>query len=279
MAFAADQNLTWREDRSNADDDYARNRIRHQVVPVLQTLNPSLLTTFSTTVERLRAAETLVRESLEQTATVVLKTDGGQTTIDLVTLRTLSEPQFRLTEWLRPFGFSFGQATAVWQAIGQGTGQEFGSATHRLIHERDRLTLWPVGTTTETVEFPFTLAEPLPEQITLSARQRFRLEIVDKPASFDPPTDPKTACFDADRLTFPLTIRHWQAGDRFRPLGLNGSKLVSNLLADERVPRLEREETLVLESGGEIAWVLGRRLDHRFRVTDKTRRILWVQPD
>ncbi len=274
--YAAGHKLDWREDRSNATDDYARNLLRHQVVPVLQQVNPNLLQTFSSTVERLRAAEILMRESLEQAAKVVLKTDKQQTYIDLTTLRTLSEPAFRLAEWLRSFGFSYQHATDIWQSIDRGTGQEFLSATHRLMHERDQLVLVPITEISTSAALPIVLYEPLPEWVTLPDQHQLQFKRFDKPTAFSLPTDAATTCLDADRLTFPLQIRQWQPGDRFRPLGLNGSKLVSDLLADLHMPRLAREQILVLESGGQIAWVIGQRLDHRFRVTARTRHILSV---
>lgn len=272
--YATAQQLDWRDDRSNRNDYYARNRIRHQVVPVLQHLNPNLLHTLDATLDRLRAAETLVQHELERTVSAVVTTHNAVTEIDLISLRNLSEPIFRLSEWLRPFGFTYQQTTAIWQAIGQGSGQEFGSATHRLIHERDRLTLVAPSAATDV---NLVLAEWPDQGVAVSTTHQLTFQHFDKPADFTPPTDPFIASFDADQLTLPLTIRRWQEGDRFRPLGLNGQKLVSDLLADQKVPRLAREQTQVLLAGDQIAWVLGRRLDHRFRTTAHTRRIIQVR--
>ncbi|MBC8155793.1 MAG: tRNA lysidine(34) synthetase TilS [Bacteroidetes bacterium] len=275
--YAIGHQLDWREDRSNADDHYARNRIRHHVVPVLQGINPNLLHTLTATIDRLRAAQTLAQHELDRTAEIVLNAAGATTQIDLVSLRTLTEPAFRLAEWLRPFGFTYQQTTAMWQAIGQGRGQEFRSGTHRLIHEQDGLTLTPILATTAP-DSDLVLVTEVPDyQLSISPTHRLIFQIFDKPVDFMPPADPLIASFDADQLTLPLTIRRWQSGDRFRPLGLNGQKLVSDLLADQKVPRLEREQIRVLLAGDRIAWVIGKRLDHRFRTTALTRRIVQVQ--
>lgn len=272
--YATDHQLDWREDRSNQSDYYARNRIRHHVVPVLQSINPGLLQTLNTTLERLRAAETLMQQELDRSASLVVKTTDSTTQIDLISLRMLPQPTFRLAEWLRPFGFTYQQSTAIWQAIGQGQGQEFGSATHRLVHERNQLIVsrnLPVETA------PVIKLLALPENpVLLSSDSELRFRVFDKPANFEFPADPKVASFDADTLAFPLTIRRWQEGDRFRPLGMKGTKLVSDLLADLKVPRLEREQTYVLAADEQIAWVIGYRLSHPFRVRAQTKRVMQV---
>ena len=95
-------------------------------------------------------------------------------------------------------------------------------------------------------------------------------------ADFSFPTDPNVACLDADQLRFPVLIRPWQQGDRFRPLGLSGQKLVSDLLNDRKVSRTDREKVAVLVADGAIAWVIGHRIGHLFRVTERTNRIAQI---
>lgn len=269
--YAVQQQLVWREDASNADDKYARNRIRHHVVPVLQALNPGLMQTLPTTVERLRAAETLMRTELDQSWQTTADQQGETYCIDLKKLRRLPEPAFRLAEWLRPFGFTVQQAKLIWKTAGQESGQEFHSATHRLIHEPAGLVLAPVG---RTERYSLTLAEWPVECVTISDQLTITFETFERTEDFQPAADLTIASLDADRLTGSLTIRTWQPGDRFRPLGLGGSKLVSDFLNDLKLTRLEREQTLVLLADNTIAWVVGKRIDHRFRITNQTRRIV-----
>jgi tRNA(Ile)-lysidine synthase len=90
------------------------------------------------------------------------------------------------------------------------------------------------------------------------------------------PVIPLTAAIDLDRVTFPVTVRHWEPGDRFMPLGMKQMKKISDFLIDMKIPVSEKEKVLLLLSGDEIMWVMGYRIDDRYRVTTQTRRILFV---
>ena len=277
-AHAEAYGLTYCEDRSNTDDKYARNRIRHHVVPVLTDLNPGLWQTLPRTVERLRAAETLVRAELDRSWRALIEPTANGLFLPTDKLLAQSEPAFRLAEWLKPFGFTQDQTSQMIESLGRQTGQVFQSPTHRLTH--DRLSNGAVGLLLELEPtrnaYELTLTGWPTAPIDVAGLFTLTIETFDKPADFRPPTDPNIACLDADRLMLPLTIRPWQLGDRFRPLGLSGTKLVSDLLNDLKLPRAEREQTAVVLSGNEIAWVIGHRIGHLFRVTAETNRILMV---
>ena len=268
--YIDEQKLTYREDSSNADDKYARNRIRHHVVPVLTDLNPGFWQTLPRTVERLRAAEVLMRAELDRSWQTIAEPHEAGTLLPIAKLLALPELAFRLMEWLKPFGFTTDQATQIMATLTQPVGQVFLSATHRLTHERPGLLLEPLPIQTN---YEIVLTDWPTAPIDVAGRFILTVDVFDKPADFRPPTDPNIVCFNAARLVFPLTIRPWQSGDRFRPLGLNGHKLVSDLLNDLKLARTEREQTAVLLSDDEIAWVIGYRIDHRFRITGETKRI------
>ena len=268
--YAEINELTYREDSSNADDKYARNRIRHHVVPVLTHLNPGLWQTLPRTTDRLRATETLVQAELDRSWHDVAEPLGKQILLATHKLLALTELSFRLNEWLKPMGFTTDQVEQMVRSLGQPVGQVFGSATHRVTHERSGLLLEPLPA---FAEYEVRLIEWPGAPVVIEEQFRLTIELVDKGADFWPDSNPNIACLDADKVTFPLLIRPWRQGDRFRPLGLTGHKLVSDLLNDLKLSRSEREQTAVLESGGMIAWVIGRRIDHRFRVTAATKRI------
>lgn len=173
-------------------------------------------------------------------------------------------------EWLKPLGFTTDQARQVADMLGKPTGQVIQSTTHRVVHERTGLLIeaLPEQTAIDV------LVPDWPEKVLDVSKERtLTIEVTDKPTEFNPSSDPAIASLDADQLAFPLHIRQWKQGDRLRPLGLKGHKLVSDLLNDLKLSRTEREQTVVLISGGEIAWVVGRRIAHRFRVTAQTRKI------
>ena len=268
--FAEEQKLVYREDSSNASDKYARNRIRHHIVPVLTDLNPSLWQTLPRTIERLRAAETLMKAELDRSWRETAEQRTEQTLLPIDKLKTLPELAFRLAEWLKPLGFTVDQVEQMITSLNRPNGQVFLSATHRIMHERNGLLIEPLSVQTA---YEIMLDDWPGVPIEIGKQFTLTVDVFDKPANFRPPTDPTIACFDDDRLQFPLTIRPWQRGDRFRPLGLNGHKLVSDFLNDYKLTRTEREQAAVLLVDGQIAWVIGRRIDHYFRVQAETRRI------
>ncbi|MBD2755407.1 tRNA lysidine(34) synthetase TilS [Spirosoma validum] len=269
-AYAETQRLTYREDSSNAEDKYARNRIRHHVVPVLTEVNPGLWQTLPRTTERLRASETLVQAELTRSWQAIHEQYGEKILLPISKLLTLAERAFCLSEWLRPMGFTVDQTEQMSNVLSQPVGQVFLSATYRVTHERNGLMLEPLRL---VPDYELKLTEWPAEPIAVAGQFTLAVEFIDKPTDFQPVTKSNVAVLDAEKLTFPITIRPWRQGDRFRPLGLSGHKLVSDLLNDLKLSRSEREKTAVLLSGDSIAWVIGRRIDHRFRITQATRRI------
>jgi tRNA(Ile)-lysidine synthase len=274
--YADEQKLAYREDSSNANDKYARNRLRHHVVPVLTDLNPGLWQTLPRTVERLRAADVLVRLELDRSWREIIELVGKQTLLPTEKLLALPELSFRLSEWLKPFGFTTDQAIQMVASLTQEIGQKFQSPTHRIIHER--LSSGATGLLLEELPvmstYDITLTDWPIAPVDVAGQFLLSVDRFLKPENFRPDANPDVAYLDADRLLFPLTIRPWRQGDRFRPLGLNGHKLVSDLLNDLKVSRSEREQTAVLLSGDSIAWVISRRIDHHFRVTNETKSVV-----
>ena len=280
--YARQHHLTFREDSSNADDKYARNAIRHHVVPVLTGLNPNLLPeTLPRTVARLQAAERIVRGELDRAWLNTAQHQEQFVFLPTHKLIDLSEPAFYLAEWLKPYGFFPDQTDAMLASLNRETGQVFRTKTHRVSHDRRILNgatqtglfLEPLPT---LAPYEIVLANWSGEPIAVPNVGTLHAEAVDRSADFRFSTDPASACFDADTLAFPLTIRPWQTGDRFRPIGMRGTKLVSDLLNDLKLTRTEREQTAVLLSGNQLAWVIGRRMAHEFRITDATERIIRI---
>ncbi|MBC3784492.1 tRNA lysidine(34) synthetase TilS [Spirosoma utsteinense] len=281
-AYVAIRNLSYREDRSNADDKYARNRIRHHVTPILHELNPGLWHTLPRTVERLRAAEALVRDELDRSWQVVATPVMNGFFLPADKLLAQPELAFRLTEWLKPYGFTEGQTLQMIESLHRQTGQTFLSAgineavtriTHDRLNKMTGLLLEPFRAHT-----PYEIDVASWSGVPINVAGYFTLTfgVEAKPAGFTPATDPNSACLDADQVVFPVTIRPWQLGDRFRPLGMAGTKLVSDLLNDLKLSRHEREQTAVVLSQGQIVWVIGRRIDHQYRVTTRTKNVLTI---
>ena len=161
-----------------------------------------------------------------------------------------------LFEWLRDYGFNEDQVRFIHEAKNGQPGKVFFSLTHRVTIERDGLELTP-------------LCQQQDAHAELSYQQ------IVKDEHFEIDESPKVAQLDYDKLTFPLELRKWQAGDRFHPLGMKGSKLLSDFFVDQKMTTRQKEECLVLTTANdEIVWVVGRRIDDRYKVTDKTKTVL-----
>lgn len=196
LAYATEHGLTYREDSSNADDKYARNRIRHQVVPTLTGLNPNLLyETLPRTLARLRAAETLVGGELARSWQTVAQVKENSVWIPAEKLLSLTEPAFRLAEWLKPHGFGEEQVALMLASLARPVGQVFTSATHRVTHERTGLLLEPLP---PLADYEITLIDWPDAPVTVPGVGTLHFERFDKPTDFRPPADPTVACFDAD---------------------------------------------------------------------------------
>ena len=266
--YAEEHTLVWREDRSNASDDYQRNLLRHRVIPSLLTLNPNLWSTFATTAERMRATEQLLKAEVSRFTQKAVRRENEQVGIDLSTLQSHSQPTLLLSEVLKPYGFSYAQARSVASQIDPPTvGKTFSSGQWDLLIDRLQLILYqPSSPVSSSVAVQFSDKEVTWNGHRLVIQRHHQPQYTIRP-------HPRVAAVDEDKLVFPLTIRRWQQGDRFCPLGMKQHKKLSDFLIDQKVSRLEKESVYVLLSENTIVWVMGHRIDHRYRITAATK---WV---
>ena len=268
-AYAQQHQLEWREDASNASDAYRRNQLRHHVVPLLQQLNPNLLSTYERTRERLRATEQVLLAEVKRVKKDAYKKVEGNVWLDKAVLRKHPQATLLLAEMICPYGFSYQQARdiAVYLFPEATVGQRFFSAQYTLFVERAHLVIAknnerPLATKTiqvsdQRIELPW-----LTLTLTVRSARNYPL-----------PRQPHVAALDADQLRFPLQLRPWQAGDWFYPLGMEHRKKLSDFLIDQKVPRHRKASVYVLTSEENIVWVVGWRIDHRSRVTDQTQKV------
>jgi len=270
VKYAVENQVQWREDRSNNTDNYARNKIRHHVIPVLQQLNPSLETTFLHTSERLRAANVLLDEYLAKWNSGIAEVHGDVMRIPIRSLREETEPAYRLLGILQPYGYSYPQAKDIVRAVGGIPGKRFQSSSHVLLVDREDLILRSRLDASERDE---TLVSS--DQETFEwGHFRFTMQWKAEPA----PRDVDRIVLDADQVAFPLKVRKWRQGDVFCPFGMHGKrKKVSDLLVDKKVNLFEKENVCVLINGNEqIMWVVGLRADERFRARENSKKNLVI---
>jgi tRNA(Ile)-lysidine synthase len=270
--YLVENRLIWREDASNDSPVYQRNRLRQQVLPVLREINPNLDNTLAATAERVGGAEEIVRRYVENVASQARRDEAEATYLDLAPLASAAAPALVLHELLRDFGFAWPVVKEIVAAFDGPAGKQFDSPTHRLVKDRGQLVITPrrlaqYGT--------FQLAEGQEDLLADGLRLRTTYH---EGTGYEIPRSRSTAALDVDKLKFPLTLRRWQEGDWFMPLGMKGKKHLSDFLIDQKVPLNLKDEVRVLTSAdGKICWVVGWRVDERFKVDEATTRVVAVQ--
>jgi tRNA(Ile)-lysidine synthase len=263
--FAKENNVEWREDSSNASDNYLRNKLRHDVIPILKELNPSLLHSFENTISNLQQSKSLVDDASQIVYRKVITDINFQKRINLTELIQLSNYHAYLYQWLEPLGFS------DWDSINDlvvaQSGKQVLSETHVLLKDRNELILFPKQNGIE------------PSNFLISKNQReikFPLNITFFNVDDISVNTTNTIFVDESKLQFPLEIRKWREGDWFYPLGMNGKKKLSKFFKDEKFSLLDKSNTWLLCFENQIVWVVGKRQDERFKVTEQTTKILKI---
>ncbi len=271
IQYAQTEGLAWREDSSNQKDGYQRNLIRNHIVPQLRKINPSLETTFLTTVERLRQAEAFFNE---QITTIRQQACWQQATEYYINIQALQDKPWALVvlwELLKPFGFHFASLKKH-LASPPATGIRLQSASHYLYVDRGQWIVTPCSPPASPAVYP------LEATTTTLNILHYTLQCAQVPRSqYQLVADKAVAALDQAKLQFPLVVRRWQPGDAFYPLGMQQRKKLSDFLIDNKVPRPLKAQVWVVTSGGAIVWVIGYRIDNRFKVTDSTQQVYEIR--
>ncbi len=269
--YAGERRLPHRTDASNLQSKYARNRIRHMLIPVMKELNPSFLATMKQNMRTLSEVAQLHSTFVDRVRSEVMKPrpDGFEIPVD--SLKSLAPRSTWLYELFSPFGFTRSQCEGVGHMLVAGTGKQSHSLSHTLYRDREKLILIQSG---NRAEGPYMLQLPeqesrLPVPMDVERIERRDLEKV--------PEDPRTACLDMELLRFPLIVRRWRAGDFFYPLGMDRKKKLSDFFVDQKIPLPEKRRLWILTSGEDVIWIPGYRIDQRYRITDKTSIVLFLR--
>ncbi|MGB3466860.1 MAG: tRNA lysidine(34) synthetase TilS [Cyclobacteriaceae bacterium] len=266
LAYATKHSLEWREDISNASDKYHRNYIRQKVVPALTAINPSFEQNFSFTTDRIALAEKALAKMVDQyrERCVVQKTDHLQ-----IDCKQIGEYAL-LYEILRPYGFSLRQSVDIF-SDSEISGKEYFSEQYWLVKDREYLVLTEKPTERQSV-----LLEQDDRAMT-AGKLKLNISVTENQVKILP--DPAIAILDYDKLKFPLKIRDWKEGDKFRPLGMRGKKKVSDFMIDNKIPLNLKKSYRVLESAGEIVWLIGLRIDERYKINETTEKVYQIELD
>ncbi|MCA1756537.1 MAG: tRNA lysidine(34) synthetase TilS [Bacteroidales bacterium] len=262
--YATDNNILFREDSSNSDTKYIRNRIRHIVLPAMEEISDGTVSRLAETAERLTGSyDILLSETGKKYDQIFSQRDKliYASRIELLSLEPLETYIFEL---FRRFGISSQQINGVINLLKSPSGKVINTSSHRILADRKNIIIKPRYEN----EAEQMVVES--EEALLSVTSHFKAEKVE-PAYFNPSSDSSVAWIDADKIKYPLSIRRWIPGDTFQPFGMGGrSKKVSDLLTDHKLSLFQKEKVSLLVSGGEVVWVIGIRADYRYRITAET---------
>ncbi len=264
--YAKKNQLSWREDSSNLQPYYLRNKIRLTVIPKIKEISPSFLENFQQTIAHLKGSRQLLHDYITRLQTELFQQTSAGYTISLAALKTLTPQPAYLYELFKEFGFT--DWKGLRHLLNAPSGKQLFSSTHRLLKDRDWLFVTPLK---EQENNPKTGIDGSVGRITRPFSMRWNeVSQIERKA-------PTIVYVDKETLKFPLTIRKWKKGDYFYPFGMNSKKKISKFFKDEKYSLLAKESQWLLCSGDAIVWVIGKRADNRFRVTSDTRAILKIE--
>ena len=278
---------TFVTDSTNLVDDVVRNKIRLNVLPQLAEINPSVTEAILTTANHLSDVEAIVQESLKEALEKAVHFFYSESSVsqsslskhpfqlDLTTVRAFPSPAYLLFYILKPLGFSSSQITEMVSHLDGQTGQLWYSSTHELTHDRGFFMVLPREEgEPRTLVIPETGRYVYDEQLSLRLTERTLAP--SSIVSFS--KNPTIVDLDASSIRFPLTLRRVAEGERFTPLGMRGSQLVSDFLTNLKRNRFEKRNQLVLlDATGTILWVLGLRINDHFKMTPQSTSCLRIE--
>ncbi|MFW5663770.1 MAG: tRNA lysidine(34) synthetase TilS [bacterium] len=270
--YCNEHEIRYREDATNEETKYIRNKIRHQVVPHLKEINPSFNDSMVKLSSLAEQTNQLLHYLLEKESGNFVKEKGGKLWIDISRLQRYPSVALILYQLLHPYGFQGAMIEEIAHSLEGQPGKKLYSATHLCLRDRQHLIVSPyeqktdfprkqIGRNTQEVRFPG-------GKLQLYLHDAFAIEQIRK--------DQNIVYLDVDKLQFPLTLRNFEDGDYFYPFGMSGKKKLSDFFVDEKVPLTNKKNIGLLCSGEDIVWVIGMRADERYRITKPVGKVLEI---
>ncbi len=272
LSYAKQNNISYVEDSTNSETKFTRNKIRHNLFPVLRDINPNFEFALKKDIEYLNDTEFIFRREIEKTKKEIIETEQEVIKINISKLKQLNPMKIYLYEILSEYGFNETNINDILSCLDEISGKQFFSKTHRLVKDRQYIFIDVIKNNTTNDFFLIdncqsSLIHPLKMQIELLRDLKF----------INISKDKNIAMLDADLLKFPLILRKWRQGDSFVPFGMKKEKKLSDYFTSNKYSLLDKENQWILCSEEKIVWLVSERIDDRFRISNKTKNILKIE--
>ncbi len=284
-AFAKENGIQWVEDYTNQETVYLRNKIRHNIIPIFDEMKNNARQSLNFSIDCLSSENDLYRSLLEEKFASIEHVDGDCRSIDVKYFLENENGRQLLFEWVRRYGFNFEQSESMFEAMKNGKSgvmfyndnirhQDTKTPRHQVSVQKDKIEIFEEREGEEEIIIESqNLRISESQKLINTATQQLILSTYVKDADFKLIKDPKVAAqFDMDKIAFPLKLRHWKKGDRFKPLGMKGSKLLSDFFNDLGFSEYQKRNVWIMEdSNGLILWVVGYRINDKVKILDSTK--------
>ncbi|MEO8885324.1 MAG: tRNA lysidine(34) synthetase TilS [Mucilaginibacter sp.] len=267
QAVISENNIAYVEDSSNASTKYARNKIRHEVIPHLKALNPNLEATFENNLQHFRELEQLLELTVANMRQQIMIVKGDEVHIAVRGIQALKPQSLLLYKLLQPYGFNETTIGDILSSLDKHAGRVFESEGYKLVLDRAQYILSPKKKNT----LQALLINEADHTIHYGA---YRLTLLHDDSALIIKNNPMAVAIDAALLIYPLTVRAWQTSDYFYPLGMKTRKKLSDFFINQKIALHEKAEIPILVNGnGDIIWIGGYRPDDRYKVTNNTKKV------
>jgi tRNA(Ile)-lysidine synthase len=260
-AYLSALKQSFREDSSNKAVKYLRNKIRYEFIPLLTEMNPNIQETISNEIEILGGVFQVFEEQIESKRKEILQNENGTFKLKITDLQKLNPLNIYLYEFLNPYGFS--EVNQIIKALNTQSGKQFFSKTYQLNIDREYILISKIpkeNVSFEILENQHKISTPFTMELSKSTDRKVAKDRV-------------KAKLDFDKLQFPLVLRKWKEGDKFMPLGMQTFKKLSDFFIDEKYSILDKQKQWLLCSANNIVWVVGVRIDDRFKIDKNTKKV------
>ena len=272
LDYAELKNIQFVEDSTNSETKFLRNKIRHRVIPMLKEISPDFDSIIRKNIERLRDTETVFRNTVENVKDEIIIRENENIKISIAELQSLNPMGIYLYEILSDYGFNESVVNNVSMVLDAESGKRFYSKTHCLLKDREYLLIYPIEKEETETEYSIDA-----EITSIIEPFKAKIEVLKDLNFISVPKKANVAMLDMDLLNFPLELRHWKQGDSFVPFGMRKKKKLSDFFTSNKYSLLDKERQWLLCSGDEIVWVVGKRIDDRFKVSNSTKSVLKIE--